>query len=111
MGRTTTQVWGLLPRLYMGFALYPPWVIYQVGISRLLLNVKTSQIFASKRHLGVTTAPQTYLPGSTLLKDMSSSQKKDQEESRGKYAVATHTNSSIATGIEAEASASVSGIK
>jgi hypothetical protein len=40
--------WAFAPRAYMGFGLYPPWMVFQVGISRLLLNVKTSQIFATR---------------------------------------------------------------
>jgi hypothetical protein len=52
----------------MGFGLYLPWIAFQVGISRLLLNVRTSQIFA-RRGQDVDDE-NTFLEGETSLRDV-----------------------------------------
>lgn len=55
------------PRVYVPLGTYPPWIIFQVAISRFLLNVKTSQLFASKEQ---SSGPkQTSNPG-LPLRDM-----------------------------------------
>ncbi|KAG8831117.1 hypothetical protein FRC17_003645 [Serendipita sp. 399] len=45
---TSLLVWRFASRIYMGLTLVAPWVVVQMAISRLLLDVKTSQLFDRK---------------------------------------------------------------
>jgi hypothetical protein len=56
----------------MGFGLYLPWIAFQVGISRLLLNVRTSQIFARRGQ--AVDEDDTFLEGEGSLRDTISPQ-------------------------------------
>lgn len=52
------------PRIYVSLATYPPWIIFQIAISHFLLNVKTSQLFATKER--DSTPKPTPNPGMAL---------------------------------------------
>lgn len=52
--------WAVASRLWVGMTLYVPWIVFQVAFSRLLLDVKTSEVFEKKRE--ESSLPRTASP-------------------------------------------------
>lgn len=67
---TALIIWKYAPRLYMGVTLYTPWIVFQMAISRLLLHVRTSQLFegyASRRNTSASSCQAPHLRHPTAL--------------------------------------------